>query len=165
MAGRNVEAACAAAGAAVETISAFPDFHRLQATRGGETCIVDLVVDRAPALDRDKVAFGIVRVDTRREITANKLCTVFSRAEPRDLVDLMFLLRDVPDIRPALRDAETKDGGFNPADLAKLLADISIPAGAALPGRASAIDLDSFRRRMIEELQTVAFERTKDISR
>jgi hypothetical protein len=158
VAARGVEAACESIGAIWTRIHAFPDFVRIKASRGAATCEIDLVVDRAPALDPVKPVVDNIRVDTLREMTANKLCTVFSRAEPRDLVDLMMLLRGTNDIAAAIRDAESKDAGFNPADLAKLLADIVIPEAAVLPGGVSAQDLEAFRKKFIEQLQSIAFK-------
>jgi hypothetical protein len=50
------------------------------ASRGDEVCIVDLVIDRAPAIESTKAHFGMVVVDTLREIAANK---VLHAAEPQ----------------------------------------------------------------------------------
>lgn len=133
--------------------------------RGDEECIVDLVNDRAPALETNKEAFGTIRVDSLREIRANKLCAALSRSEIRDLIDLMFLLDNSVDLHEALRDAASKDAGFTPADLAWVLSEMSIPKDASLPNGIQAADLDAFRRRLIERLERAAFDEAQTPTR
>lgn len=60
-------------------------------------------------------------VDTEREIIANKLSTLLSRAEIKDLVDLYFLREAGHDIVAAIPDAQTKDGGWDSAMVSMLL--------------------------------------------
>lgn len=61
-----------------------------------------------PALEQ-KSLIGGVRVDSKRDITANKLAALLDRFEPKDFVDLYFLLqeRSIEDIQ---RDVEKKFG-------------------------------------------------------
>ena len=113
-------------GAECEAVRTAPDFHRFRITRGDERELVDVVVDRAPQLDSEKRAFGDVRVDTLREIIANKLTTLISRTELKDLVDLYFLNREGHDIIAAVFDAQKKDGGWDPAVVAMLLEGLAI---------------------------------------
>ncbi len=98
-----------------------PDFHRFRLARGDERELIDLVVDRAPQLDARKASFGIIRVDTLREMIANKLTTLLSRTEVKDVVDLYFLEQAGHDLLAALPDAQTKDGGWEPAVVSMLL--------------------------------------------
>ncbi len=98
-----------------------PDFHRFRLTRGDEREVVDVVVDRAPQLDVQKADFDGIRVDTLREIIANKLTTLLSRSELKDVVDLYFLEQAGHDLLAALPDAQAKDGGWEPAVVAMLL--------------------------------------------
>ncbi len=49
------------------------------------------MVDRVPQVDPEKNRFGAIRVDTLREILANKLTTLVSRTELKDLIDLYYL--------------------------------------------------------------------------
>ena len=98
-----------------------PDFHRFKLTRGTEREIIDVVVDRAPQLDSHKAEFSNIRVDTLREIIANKLTTLLSRTELKDVVDLYFLEQAGHDLIAALPDAQAKDGGWEPAVVAQLL--------------------------------------------
>lgn len=108
-------------GAECEALRSAPDFHRFRLARSGEREIVDVVVDRAPQLDVEKASFDGIRVDTLREIIANKLTTLVSRTELKDVVDLYFLELAGHDLLAAVPDAQAKDGGWEPAVVAMLL--------------------------------------------
>jgi Nucleotidyl transferase AbiEii toxin, Type IV TA system len=153
-----IEGAAAAAGATLTSMKTFPDFRRLLAARGEEQCIVDLVIDRAPMVEPTKAAFGVVRVDTLREIAANKICTLLSRSEIKDLVDLEALVGAGIDLGRAFADAQKKDGGADPATLAWVLDQISIGPDAALPGGADPARLTAFRDAFTARLRAMAFD-------
>lgn len=104
-----------------ETIQTAPGFQRFRLTRDSETELVDVVIDRAPQLDVEKATIGGIRVDTPREIIANKLTTLLSRAETKDLVDLYFLEQAGHDLLAAIPDAKAKDGGWEAAMVSMLL--------------------------------------------
>jgi len=50
-----------------------------------------------------------ILVDSMRDVTANKLVTLLDRFDPKDFVDLYFLLQ-ITDLQPIQKDAETKFG-------------------------------------------------------
>jgi len=108
-------------GAECQPVRTAPDFHRFRLTRGDEREIIDVVVDRAPQLDVEKACFDGIRVDTLREIVANKLTTLLSRTELKDVVDLYFLEQAGHDLLAAIPDAQAKDGGWEPAMVSMLL--------------------------------------------
>ncbi|MEN9575582.1 MAG: hypothetical protein RL514_3437 [Verrucomicrobiota bacterium] len=116
-----VQRTAAQIGAECAALRSAPDFHRFRLTRGEEREIIDAVVDRAPQLDREKAEFEGIRVDTVREIIANKLTTLLSRTELKDVVDLYFLEQAGHDLLAAIPDARAKDGGWEPAVVAMLL--------------------------------------------
>ena len=70
-----------------------PGFRRYVVSRGDESVVVDLVWERVPSAYPDKVETAGVRVDPIEEILVNKLTTVVSRSEERDIVDLLILER------------------------------------------------------------------------
>jgi predicted nucleotidyltransferase component of viral defense system len=72
-------------------------------------------VDRAPPIERDKTTADSVRLDSMREIAANKICALVSRSEIRDLVDLRALLEAGVDLKCAGEDTLMKDAGADPA--------------------------------------------------
>jgi predicted nucleotidyltransferase component of viral defense system len=153
----NLREAAAACGALVESQRHAHDFHRYLIRRGGESCLVDLVVDRAPMIVSEKVRLGQMRLDPLREIAANKICTLLGRAENKDLRDVRELLGLGFDLREAMRDAERKDGGVSAATLAFLLADDA--AWANSPGSDEA--LAEFRHRLAGEFRAIAFEQAR----
>lgn len=158
---RAMTEAAAACGALAEPMQTYTDFRRLSVSRGDEECIVDLVIDRAPMVEPEKARFGAVRVDTLREIAANKICTLLSRSEIKDLVDLKTLVESGIDLGQAFADAEKKDSGADPATLGWILDKLAIAPTARLPGQADAAALDAFRKDFVHRLRRLAFERTR----
>lgn len=152
-----LEGAAAACGATLSPLRTFPDFRRFMARRGDEECVVDLVIDRAPPIDAEKAEFGDIRVDTLREITANKITTLVSRAELKDLVDVKTLVEAGADLHQAFEDAAKKDAGVDPATVAWLLEQVRIAPGAILPGDTDPAALDTFRQTLIRALRAEAF--------
>jgi hypothetical protein len=100
-------------------------------------------------------------VDTLREIAANKLDALLGRSEIRDLVDLKVILGSGVDLVQAMRDAERKDAGADPATLAWVLDQIGIGASARLPGGADPTDVDEFRKDLVKRLRALALERAR----
>jgi hypothetical protein len=113
-------------GAECTAVRTAPDFNRFRLTRGDEREIIDVVVDRAPQLDAEKEKVDGIRVDTIREIIANKLTTLLSRTELKDVVDLFFLEQAGHDLLAAVPDAQAKDGGWEPAVVSMLLDELTI---------------------------------------
>jgi predicted nucleotidyltransferase component of viral defense system len=89
-------------GAQCEALRTSPDFHRFRLLRGVEREALDVVIDRAPQVDVRKAEFAGIRVDTLREMTANKLTTLLHRAELKDVVDLFFLEQSGVDLLGAI---------------------------------------------------------------
>ncbi len=161
-AARALEQAAGACGAKISARQIYPDFRRYDATRGAEECIIDLVIDRAPMVDPNKPAFDSIRVDSLREIAANKICTLFSRSEIKDLVDLKALVDAGLDLDQAFRDAEEKDAiAQDPAALAWILDQLRIGPEARLPGGVDPVALDQFRLGFIKRLRALAFDRAR----
>ncbi len=93
---------------------------------------------------------------SRREIAANKVCALVSRAEVRDLVDLQALLSSGCSLEGALADAAIKDGGAEPATLAFILSQLSIGPEAKLPGDVQPEALLAFRDDLLVHLRRLA---------
>lgn len=160
-AARALREAASACGAALEPVRRSPTFSRYLARRGEERCVVDLVIDATERVDREPRRIGPVRVDTLREIAANKLDALLGRAEIRDLVDLKAILEAGEDLERAMRDAERKDAGADPATLAWVLDQIAIGASALLPGGIAPEQLEAFRKDLVRRLRGMALERAK----
>jgi hypothetical protein len=160
-AARVLQEAAAACGAALSPVRKSPTFSRFIAQRGDERCLVDLAIDSTDRVDLEPRRFGAVRVDTLREIAANKLDALLGRSEIRDLVDLKAILEAGLDLGQAMRDAERKDAGADPATLAWVLDQITIGPSARLPGDVAPAELDAFRKEIVRRLRAIALERAQ----
>ncbi|MFI5299689.1 MAG: nucleotidyl transferase AbiEii/AbiGii toxin family protein [Polyangiales bacterium] len=102
-----------------------------------------------------------VRVDTIREIAANKICTLLSRSEIKDLVDLRELLASGVALDAAIDDGAKRDGGVDAASLAWVLDELSIGPTARLPGGVDPVALEAFRADLVTRLRAIAFEHAR----
>jgi len=91
-----------------------------------------------------------ILVDSAQEILTNKVTALLSRAEVRDLLDVMALVESGADLEQALADAPEKDGGFSPMTLAWVLGQFPLRAAASLGFDAQR--LGAFRDRLVERL-------------
>lgn len=139
----------------VESIQTAPDFRRRLVRRPAEAVVVDLVHNHVPPGPQ----FGSVRVDSPEEILANKLCTLLSRSEPRDLVDVLALEQAGYRAEDAVPLARRKDAGLTPAQLAWVLSQITIADDATIPAARAAGELRSFLADLIARLTRLAFPR------
>lgn len=144
-------------GASLEAVQTAPDFRRRLLRREPESVIVDLVLDRAAQIHPEKRRFGRVVVDSPEEIRANKLCTLLSRSELRDLADLRALeAAGYPVDAQALRDASKKDGGLTPGQLAWVLNEFRIASDAPGIGKATPADLSAYKAELVGRLLKLA---------
>lgn len=97
-------------------VKTFPAFQRRIVRRGSESVVVDLVRDPT-AGQLPKEQRGPIRLDSLREILANKICALLGRSELRDLVDAFVLDRrgglsveDALPIRASLRGCSRRSG-------------------------------------------------------
>jgi hypothetical protein len=108
----QVEAACQKGGFQIEATRRFASFVEFIALRDEERLRVDLGLDtpvRFEPLVRSE--YG-VHVNPYRDLSVEKLLAYFGRAEPRDAVDLYFILRQEP-FDPLLELAGQKDASFD----------------------------------------------------
>lgn len=154
---RALGAAADDLGATVEVRQHAPGFERLVVSRPPESVIVDLVLERVSQTGGPKRWIGTIAVDPPEEILANKLTTVLSRAEERDLVDLLWLERDGLRVEAGLARALAKDGGCTPAALAWILSDITVADSVRLPGGVAPNELRAFVADLIVRLRRAAF--------
>ncbi|MBM3771572.1 MAG: nucleotidyl transferase AbiEii/AbiGii toxin family protein [Acidimicrobiia bacterium] len=123
---REVEARLRRAGLRVDRVQTSLSFVRLQVTGSSETIELDLVADPIPPAEMPYEVRPGVRIDTARELLAQKLSALLSRTELRDLEDVGALLAAGGDLEQGLRDAAARDAGFSPPTLAWLLQDFPL---------------------------------------
>ena len=144
-------------GASLEAVQTSPDFRRRLLRRESASVVVDLVLDRAAQVVPEKRSFGQIVVDSPEEIRANKLCTLLSRSELRDLADLRALeAAGYPVDAQALRDASRKDGGLTPGQLAWVLNEFRIASDAPGIGKATPADLSAYKAELVGRLLKLA---------
>jgi hypothetical protein len=153
---RALRAAATAVGASWREVRTEPEFRRVLLTTDAESVVVDLVVEHAEQVRRDKPLHGMVRVDPVEEIFANKLCTLLGRSEIRDLVDLRALEALGLSLSDGLVAGQRKDGGLTPAQLAWVLSQITIGDEARLPGGGAPSELREYLRDLIDRLARLA---------
>lgn len=91
----------------------------------------------------------------QQEILANKLCTLLSRAEIRDLVDVRALEGAGYRVEDALGPASRKDGGLTAGQLAWVLSEVEIGEDAQPPG-VSSRELKGYLDDLIHRLTRLA---------
>ena len=143
--------------ATVESIQTSPDFRRLLVTRGEEAVVVDLVREYVFQLEPEKRNINGIRLDSPEEILANKLCTLLSRSEIRDLIDVRQLENAGFSLKNAFQVAAKKDTGLSPAQLAWVLNQIEFGDDAQLPIDISVDELRHYLRDLIDRLKKLAF--------
>ncbi len=144
-------------GASLEALRTSPDFRRFLLTVAGEAVVVDLVRDRVPQIYADKLDRDGILVDPPAEILANKLCTLLSRCEVRDLVDVLFLERAGLRVEDALVPASTKDGGLTAAQLAWVLSQVTVGPDARIPAGVKPDELQAFLEDLVTRLSRLAY--------
>lgn len=155
--GRHVVGSVAeACEATLEVRQDAPGFERFALLRGEQGLVLDLVLERVKQLYGEKLNVDGVRVDPAEEILANKLTTLVSRCEERDIVDVMFLERAGLRVEDALPGALEKDGGCTPATLAWLLSELRIGDGAKLPAGVTVPELRAYVERLVPRLRRAA---------
>lgn len=152
-----VERRLTADGLGVARVQTADSFCRLGACFGAETTVVDLVATPV-ALAESPTQVDLdgrrIQIDTMHEILVNKLCTLLSRSEVRDLLDIRALLAAGGDLHRALADAPLKDGGFSALTLAWVLRGQNLRAAARaekLTAEEEA-DLLTYREELIDLL-------------
>lgn len=93
-------------------------FHRfVLRAEADEVLQVDMVRDFGPQFGQRRQVDGII-VDSLENIAANKLTAILGRSEPKDFVDLYWILQSGWALEPLLEMAREKDTGLTPFYLA-----------------------------------------------
>jgi hypothetical protein len=112
----------------------------------GEPLKIDLVHDVGPQFGEHVQANGII-VDSIENIGANKLTAILGRTEPKDFVDLYFILSAGYDFDDLLHKAQQKDLGLSPFYLAGSL--LEVRYFRFLPLTQPPLNLSELQARMV----------------
>jgi predicted nucleotidyltransferase component of viral defense system len=102
-------------GYEVEITRGFRSFTELTVSSPDDSTIIHTALDspyRLEDLQQSKDYEGL-RIDSLRDIAANKLLTIFGRASLRDFVDVYFLLKELLAKKELIEDATKKDPGLD----------------------------------------------------
>lgn len=111
----------AAAGYALEVEITQPGYIRAVVRKGNEATKLEWAQDSSwrfmPVIRSDTFGFQLHPID----LATNKVLALAGRDEPRDLVDTLYLHRNVLELGPLVWAAVGKDPGFSPLSLLELL--------------------------------------------
>jgi len=146
-------------GFALEVLLRTSSFVRLLISKGGGKVKVEIAQDTpyrlAPVV---RTEYG-VNVDSLEDIAANKMLALFGRAEPRDFVDVYFLVKEYFDFPKLLEMAGRKDTGFDEYWLAIALRQIEDMEELPVAMRAP-FDFDAMKTFFLSEANKI-MERIK----
>ena len=108
----RLEQAFGTAGLQITVVRRFASFVELQVSQGENTLKVDLALDSPFRLAPVEQGDAGVMVNDFLDIQADKTLAFFGRAEPRDAIDLYFLLQKVK-LEELAELARQKDTGFD----------------------------------------------------
>ena len=108
----SVEAIAASHGFEVSVTRRFATFVEFLLRMGAETLRVDLALDSPFRFEPPVRSEYGVWVNSFQDLKVDKVLAYYGRAEPRDAVDLHFILREEP-LDPLLALAAQKDPGFD----------------------------------------------------
>jgi len=150
--------AAAKIGASAASLQTAPQFRRYKINRQGKSVIVDFVREVVPQISEAKNTFDGIVVDTVEEIISNKICTVVSRAEIKDYIDLYCLNRAGYPLENYLEFAQRKDAGVSPAMVAYLLSEVKlskVPEFVIVP--ITVAELEGFFQALANKLAVGSF--------
>ncbi len=135
-------------GASLQLLRDAPTFRRYCLETSECKEIVDVVIDLSPQVNPEKIWIDNIQVDTLREIMLNKITTLISRCEIKDIVDLYFLEKTGFVVEECFEDAQLKDGGLDPSMISLILNSLTI---TELPSyMIKALTVDELRNYVID---------------
>jgi len=144
-----------ALGGTLSILQDSPGFRRVALERNSDALVVDIVREIGQQ-HHEKIEIDGIIVDAIEEIFSNKLTTLVSRQEVRDLIDVLELERTGLRVEDFLVEANEKDGGCTPATLAWLLSQWTLPDDSKLPVGYQVEDLRQFKDELAERMALAA---------
>ncbi len=111
--GERLKGNLEAIGIKTQTIRKFKSFFEILASKEEINVPIHLALDSPFRFEEpQETSFG-VRVDSLMDIATNKLLTVFGRFEPRDFVDVFFLIKEKFSMEQLIEKSKLKDPGLD----------------------------------------------------
>jgi hypothetical protein len=108
----QIENACQQKNLPVKAIRRFSTFVEFLVEKGGESLKIDLALDSPHRFGQPVISREGIFINDYPDLRVDKLLAYFGRAEPRDAVDLYFILQK-DSMEPLLEQAAQKDTGFD----------------------------------------------------
>jgi hypothetical protein len=143
-------------GAQIRIVQDAGGFVRATVAVAGQALELDLVHEAIPDLEPPPSPVEGIVVESFVDLRAAKLTCLLSRAEPRDLVDVLFLDRAGHAPEADLAFALRKDAGIDPGVLAWLLRDFPTSPLPRMLVPLTERDVTSFRDELVERFRRVA---------
>lgn len=111
--GERLKGNLEAMGIKAQTIRKLKSFFEILASKEEVNAPIHLALDSPFRFEEPSgTPFG-VRVDSLIDIATNKLLTVFGRSEPRDFVDIYFLIKENFSLNELIEKSKLKDPGLD----------------------------------------------------
>ncbi|MGZ9221658.1 MAG: nucleotidyl transferase AbiEii/AbiGii toxin family protein [Anaerolineales bacterium] len=108
----QIERACQKKNLSLKVVRRFSTFVELLVEKANESLKIDLALDSPYRFEQPVLSNEGIFINDYPDLRADKLLAYFGRAEPRDAVDLYFILqKESPEI--LLEQAAQKDTGFD----------------------------------------------------
>ena len=108
----QIEAACSSKGLQLSVVRRFASYVEFLLRQGEESLKIDLALDSPFRFEPPVLSETGVWVNNFTDIRVDKILAFYGRAEPRDAVDLYFLIQN-KSIQPLFDLAAQKDPGFD----------------------------------------------------
>lgn len=108
----QIESACQKKNLPLKIIRRFSTFVEFLVERDNESLKIDLALDSPYRFEQPVLTSEGIFVNDYLDLRVDKLLAYFGRAEPRDAVDLYFIMQKEP-VEPLLEQAAQKDPGFD----------------------------------------------------
>jgi hypothetical protein len=143
-------------GAAIRVVRDAGSFVRATVALPDHSLDIDLVHEALPDLEPPPPPVEDIVVESFADLRAAKLTCLLSRAEPRHLVDVMFLDRAGHAPEADLPLALKKDAGIDPGVLAWLLRDFPTSPMPRMLVPLSQAEVTGFRDELAERFRRIA---------
>jgi len=108
----QIEKCFAERGLQIQVVRRFSSFAQFLFTQGQDSLKIDLAFDSPFRFEPPVLSEIGIFVNDYADLRVDKLLAYFGRAEPRDAVDLYFIMQKEP-LQPLLEQAARKDPGFD----------------------------------------------------
>lgn len=135
-------------GIETQAIRKFKSFYEILTSQGTQECPIHLALDSPFRFEEPKENLLEVKIDTLIDIATNKLLALFGRVEPRDFVDIFFLVKERFSMEELIEKSKQKDPGLDEYYLA-----IAFHQAKDLPDELSKLPVKMIKALDVKEMK------------